>query len=55
MTPEKQKKITPKSGVNWRKDAAATDADPDDEDTGQTPPDVVAQLGFDPRDEENTR
>jgi hypothetical protein len=54
MTPERQKKITPKSGVDWRKNASTTDADPDDEPMAHTPPDVVAQLGFDPALEENS-
>jgi hypothetical protein len=34
--------------VDWRKTASTTDADPDDEALNQTPPDVVAILGFDP-------
>lgn len=37
--------------VDWRKASAATDADPDDTELEQTPPDVVAQLGFDPKEE----
>jgi len=44
------KKTTPKK-VDWRKNAAATDADPDDEELPQTPQDIVAVLGFDPLDE----
>jgi hypothetical protein len=43
--------------VDWRKNAARerTDFDADDEELAQTPPDVIAALGFDPREfsEEN--
>lgn len=49
--PEKSNKMTPKQGTDWRKNAAATDADPDDAELAHTPPDVVAQLGFDPAKE----
>lgn len=38
--------------VDWRKNAAETDVDPDDEQLPQTPTDVVATLGFDPAEEE---
>jgi hypothetical protein len=37
--------------VDWRKNAAETDFDADDEELAQTPPDVLAQLGFDPAKE----
>jgi NADH pyrophosphatase NudC (nudix superfamily) len=43
--------LEPKSSVDWRKNAAATDADADDEQLARTPQDVVAQLGFDPLEE----
>jgi hypothetical protein len=36
--------------VDWRK-SAATDPDPDDMELAQTPPDVIAILGFDPKEE----
>lgn len=36
--------------VDWRKTASETDSDPDDTELSQTPPDVVAILGFDPKD-----
>lgn len=42
--------IEPKK-VDWRKTAHETDQDPDDEELEETPPDVKAQLGFDPKDE----
>ena len=45
------KNIEPKV-TDWRKDAAATDADPDDVELLHTPPDVVAALGFDPKNEQ---
>lgn len=45
------KPMQPKQ-VEWRKDAAKTDTDPDDEDK-PCPPDVKAVLGFDPDDETN--
>ena len=37
--------------IDWRKDVAATDFDPDDLELVQTPQDVVDTLGFDPKDE----
>jgi hypothetical protein len=37
--------------VVWRKKADETDFDADDEELAQTPPDVIAQLGFDPANE----
>ena len=36
--------------VDWRENASQTDFDPDDELLDQTPPEVVAVLGFDPKD-----
>lgn len=36
------------STVDWRATRAVTDADPDDEELPETPPDVAAMLGFDP-------
>lgn len=41
--------IIPKK-VDWRKNAKETDSDPDDTELHETPPDVVAVLGFDPKD-----
>lgn len=38
--------------VDWRKEADKTDFDPDDQELKVTPPDVVATLGFDPKDED---
>ncbi len=40
--------------VDWRRNANATDFDPDDEELAQTPQDVVAVLGFDPKDNNGT-
>lgn len=42
-TPEPKK-------VDWRKNKKATDADPDDVELPVTPHDVVAVLGFDPKE-----
>jgi hypothetical protein len=35
---------------DWRKTAIENDTDPDDEDMEETPADVIAILGFDPKD-----
>jgi hypothetical protein len=45
--------ITKPNPVDWRKNAQATDSDPDDELMETTPQDVVAVLGFDPKDLED--
>jgi 8-oxo-dGTP pyrophosphatase MutT (NUDIX family) len=36
--------------VDWRRNRKATDADPDDTELAQTPTDVIAVLGFDPKE-----
>ena len=41
-------KPTENENVDWRKNADATDSDPDDELLPETPTDVIAALGFDP-------
>ena len=41
--------------VNWRANAKATDVDPDDELLETTPADVVAVLGFDPKEIEEEK
>jgi hypothetical protein len=38
--------------IDWRKEVSATDFDPDDNELEHTPVDVIAALGFDPKDEE---
>lgn len=41
----------PEDGPNWRDELSEEDdTDPDDEEMEVTPPDVVAMLGFDPKE-----